>query len=129
MGNEQKKTKVPTEELKMDDIWNNFKSDYLPFVEWRTDADTEETFVIVEFLDDAPVPYTNKWSREQFKMRVNQDNEERMLSAGKKLFIALKKYCMSAVLLPSQLGNVAVVRIGSGFDTEYKIQQPITKKK
>jgi hypothetical protein len=126
---DQKKTKSPTEILKMDDIWNNFKSDYLPFVEWRVDADSEETFVIVEFIEDAPIPYTNKWSREQFKMRVNQDNEERILSAGKKLFMALKKYCMNAVLLPSQLGLVAIIRIGSGFETDYKIQQPLPKKK
>lgn len=114
--------RTPTESIKFADIWDNFKSEYLPFVEWLSHPDDGYSFIVVEFRENAPTPYVNKWSREQFKMKVSQNNEEKMLSAGKKLFMKLKSFCVSENKLPSDLGLIQIDRIGSGFDTDYKVQ-------
>lgn len=118
----EKTPRTPTESIKFADIWNGFNAKYLPFVEWFSNPDTEETFIVVKFVDDNPEPYVNKWSREQFKIKVLQNGENRILSAGKKLFQRLKAFCIEENKLPSDLGEVQIDRYGSGFDTDYKIQ-------
>jgi hypothetical protein len=117
-----KKAKTPTEPLRFDDIWNGFKSDYLPFVEWIQAENDDFQFCIVKFEENAPISYINKWSREQFKMKVSSNDEMKMLSAGKKLFQRIKAFCISENLLPTDLKEVQIDRFGNGFDTDYKIQ-------
>jgi hypothetical protein len=122
LPNDKKTLKVPTEKITFDDVWNGFKSDYLPFVDWVQSQDDDFQFLILEFVENAPTPYTNKWSRAQFKMKVSQNDEIKMLSAGKKLFIKIKAFCISENKLPCDLGKVQIDRFGSGFDTDYKVQ-------
>lgn len=117
-----KNPKTPTESIKLDDIWEGFKSDYLPFVEWLTDPEGI-IFCLVRFEENNPTKYTNKWSREQFKISVLQDEQQKVLSAGKKLFMKLKNFCIAENQLPTDLGIVQIDRIGSGFETDYKIQK------
>ena len=31
---DKKNTKTPTEPIRLDDVWNGFKTDYLPFIQW-----------------------------------------------------------------------------------------------
>lgn len=116
--------KTPTEKITFDDVWNGFKSDYLPFVEWVQSPDDDFQFIIVEFMDDNPTPYMNKWSREQFKIKVSQNDEMKMLSAGKKLFIKIKAFCISENKKPTQLGKIIIDRYGTGFETDYKVSYP-----
>lgn len=118
-----KNAKTPTEPLTFNDVWNGFKVDYLPFVEWMSNPDDDFSFIIVEFAENDPLKYKNKWGREQFKIRVNQNEEEKMLSAGVKLFVKLKNFCIKENLMPKDLGKVQIDRYGSGFDTDYSIKK------
>ena len=123
MKTDKKISKTTTEPIKLADIWDNFKADYKPFVEWLVDADNlSHTFIIVEFISDAPELYKNKWGRDQYKMEVYQSTEEKILSGGKRLFLQLKKLCLSENCKPSELGNVLIIRQGSGFDTNYSVE-------
>jgi len=118
---DKKTPKVPTEPLLFDDIWNGFKTDYLPFVEWQQHPDENFSWIVVEFEENSPKAYTNKWSREQFKIKVIQDTVSKMLSAGKMLFVRLKDFCEKEHKLPMDLGFVQINRIGSGFETTYQV--------
>ncbi len=122
LPNDKKTPKTPTEKVTFDDAWNGFKSDYLPFVEW---IKTEEGFqmIIIKFTENNPTPYVNKWSREQFKMTCEQDESAKVLSAGKKLFIKLKAYCVIENALPVDLGLIQIDRFGSGFETDYRVSK------
>lgn len=123
MKTDKKISKTTTEPIRLADIWDSFKSDYKAFVEWLADVDDpSQSFCIVEFISDSPEQYKNKWGRDQYKMMVYQGQEERILSGGKRLFISIKKLCISENLNPTELGNVLVVRKGSGFDTEYSVE-------
>lgn len=119
-----KKTKTPTEPIRLDDIWNGFKSDYLPFVQWIANPDAEESYCDVIFLENSPTEYKNKWNREQYKIRINDPINEAILSAGKKLFAKILQFCKSENKLPIDLGVIRIVRFGSGFETDYKVLYP-----
>lgn len=123
---DKKTVKTPTEPIRLDDVWNGFKTEYLPFVQWMRNPDTEDDWIDCQFLENAPTPYTNKWNREQFKIRINDPINEAILSAGKKLFTKILQFCKSENKLPMDLGVVRIIRYGSGFETDYKIGYPKT---
>ncbi len=122
MPNDKKTPKTPTEPVRFDDAWNGFKMDYLPFVEWSQHPDDNFAFIIIRFASNAPEPYTNKWAREQFKIKVDQNGEIKYLSAGKRLFIKIKSFCQNENRLPMDLDLVQIDRIGNGFETDYHIR-------
>lgn len=115
--------KTPTEPISFDDVWNGFKQDYLPFVEWVSQPDDNSSFCIITFDENAPIAYKNKWSREQYKIKVHQDEFPKMLSGGKKLFIAIKEFMKKENKLLVDIGKVQIDRIGSGFETDYKVSK------
>jgi len=115
-------TRAPNEvEEQMVDWFGSFEVEYVSFVEWIRDSETDTVCVIIEFPDDnPPEEYKNKWDRQQWKKRVLQDEEDRVLSGGKRLWSAFVMFCKKTGKLPSELGLVRVDRIGSGFETRYK---------
>lgn len=117
----EKKPKTPTEGFNLDDAWNGFKSDYLPFVEWMKDSTDSFEFCQISFIDDVPTAYVNKWSREQWKMQVIQNENKKILSAGKRLFMSLREFCYENKKKPSELGIVQLDRFGSGFEVGYRL--------
>lgn len=118
MAPTKKPAKAPTEQVTLDDIWDNFEPDYLPFVEWTLFEGNK--IATVEFTEDAPTEYANKWSRTQWKMRVIQDGDDKILSGGKRLWYSLKLLCQKHNKRPSDMGLVVITRKGSGFDTSYE---------
>lgn len=122
---DSKKPKTPTEPIRMDDVWNNFKVDYLPFAEWISNPDADEYFMIIHFEEDVPTPYVNKWNREQFKMKVRQNEMTKILSGGKRLFQFIREFCIKENKLPSVFDEIQITRFGNGFDTNYKISIPL----
>jgi len=117
------KKKAKTEISTLDEFWGDFQTEYKNFVEWTYDKETGNKFAIVSFIEDKPSKYTNKWNREQWKILVQDDyNEEVILSGGKRLFNAIRKTCVENECLPTELEPIIIWRIGSGFDTKYKIE-------
>lgn len=116
-----KKPKTPTEPFTMDDAWDGFKADFLPFVEWMVDSTDSFSFCQIEFIEDSPTAYKNKWSRDQWKIQVRQDGSPKIMSAGKRLFMTLREFCYQNKMKPSELGIVQVDRFGSGFETGYRV--------
>jgi len=113
--------KTPTQPPTFLDAWNGFKESYTEFVKWQEVESGDYVFCQIKLLDENPTQYENKWKRIQWKMLVEQDGEERMLSGGSRLFVALKK-CLSFLNLPfEKLPTLQVNRIGSGFDISYKV--------
>jgi len=99
--------------------WGEFKSEYLPFVEWIRENDYQ--FVLIQFLDnEPPESYTNKWNRDQYKKEVRQDDEAKILSGGKRLWGAIRDYCVKNKILLDK-GLFMIQRHGSGFDTNYTV--------
>jgi len=121
MPAKKKQTRTPNEiEDQMADWFGSFEVDYVQFVEWIRDTDTDSLCVIVEFADsDAPEEYKNKWDRVQWRKRVIQDGEDRILSGGKRLWSSFVSFCRKMGKLPADLGLVRIDRHGSGFDTKY----------
>lgn len=119
-----KKTKAPTEPIRFDDFWNEFKVEFLPFVEWVHNAEDDCDFIDVTFKENAPVAYKNKWAREQYKIQVIQGNDDKILSAGKKLFTKLKSFMIQENKLLMDLALVRIIRFGSGFETDYTVGHP-----
>lgn len=116
-----KTSKAPTEKITFSDAWNGFKVDYLEFVSWASHPDDDFDFIIIKFEENEPTAYINKWNREQYKIKVSQDGFTRILSAGKRLFIRLKDFCVKENLLPIDLGSVEIHRIGKGFETDFQV--------
>jgi len=119
----KKKTikKTTTQHPDLQSFFGEFKTEYLPFVQWYYKSDKAK-LAVVDFLEDKPQQYKNKWDRIQWKMRVMQYEEEMILSGGKRLFQTLYRFCEEANKMPTELGLVAIFRIGNGFDTKYKIE-------
>ena len=119
----KKEVRGPNEpEFKMSDLWHEFEIDYKPFVEWMVQIDKpNESFAVIQFIEDSPVQYKNKWNREQWKIRVYQDKDEKILSGGKKLFSAIMSLCQKEQKLPRELPECTIWRKGSGFETNYSI--------
>lgn len=112
---------TPSQELRdfFNETWGEFKTEYLPFVEWTAEKDFH--FIVIEFLDDEPPEsYTNKWNRDQYKKEVRQDDEAKILSGGKRLWGAIRTYCIknNIRLCP---GTWQIQRHGNGFDTQYLV--------
>lgn len=118
-----KKTKTTTEITTLDEIWGDFETEYRPFVEWYYDKETENKFCKITFAEDVPEKYVNKWNRTQWKIKVQNDyDEECMLSGGKRLFQTILRYCKENGKKPTEVGEIILWRMGSGFDTKYKIE-------
>lgn len=115
--------KTPTEGFNINDAWNAFKVDYLKFVEWYRTKDDDGSYIVGKFEEDTPTAYTNKWNREQYKIQFDQDGQSKCLSGGKKLFAAIRTICLKSKCNPIDLGIVQINRIGSGFETDYIIDQ------
>lgn len=121
-----KRAKTPTEpSITLADVWNNFDFEYLKFVSWIQNSTDNCQICDIILIDEAPASYRNKWGREQFKMKVFDYNskEERVLSAGKKLFSKIRKFCLENNCQPYQL-HLIISRIGNGFNTDYMIASP-----
>lgn len=116
-----KEPKTPTESFNLEDAWDGFKTDYLPFVEWMKDSTDSFEFTQVKFLEDKPTAYVNKWSREQWKIQVEENGIKKILSAGKRLFMSIREFCYANKKTPTNLGIVQIDRFGSGFEVGYRI--------
>lgn len=114
--------KTPTQPPTFLDAWNGFKESYTEFVKWQQSTDDEFEFCQIRLIDESPIEYKNKWNRIQWKMLVEQDGEERMLSGGSRLFVALKKCLVSLNVAHDKLPILQVDRIGTGFDITYKVK-------
>lgn len=123
-----KKEKAPTEDLNFEEFFGDFEIEYLPFVEWSITIDDNKS-IEFNFESNEPIKYTNKWNREQWKINVYQDNDLRLLSGGKRLFSSILLFCKKNNKKPIDLGQVVIVRYGSGFDTKYVISKKIKQKK
>lgn len=117
----QKKVIAPSEQLTLEDIWSEFTTQYAQFVSWIKEDDIR--YVIIEFIEDTPTKFTNKWGREQYKIRVSdiEEQDERLLCGGKRLFSTIRQTCLQENKLPTQLGTVRLERHHSGFDTQYTL--------
>lgn len=124
----QKKERTKTEEPKFQDFFREFDIDYLPFVEWLI-VDDDTKMADIEFETDKPERYINKWGREQWKIKVIQDSEPRMMSGGKRMFTSLAIFCRKNDKYPTELGKINIFRNGSGFDTKYIFKYPVVQKK
>lgn len=119
--------RVITEDPKFKDFFGDFEIEYLPFVEWLI-VDDDTKLASVTFEDEKPTEYKNKWARTQWKMKVIQDADLRMLSGGKRLFSSLSSFCKKHNKYPVSLGIVNIFRIGNGFDTKYLFKFPVVEK-
>ena len=118
------KKKTPTEITTIDEFFGDFESEYKPFIEWFIDKEEDCKFANVIFVENQPIKYTNKWGNTQWKILVLNDvEEEAYLSGGKRLFQAIMRFCKKEEKLPSDLGITTIKRIGSGFDTRYKLEK------
>lgn len=124
----QKKERALTEDPKFEDFFRHFDIEYLPFLEWHIVND-DMKMAIIEFETDKPEKYINKWGREQWKIKVIQDAEVRMLSGGKRLFTSLAIFCKKHNKFPTELGKLNIFRDGKGFDTKYVFKFPVINKK
>lgn len=116
------KKKTTTEGKTIDEFFSCFETEYKPFVEWFLDKETDTKFAILEFVSNEPEQYTNKWNRVQWKIEVMDDTDQlAFLSGGKRLFQSIMRFCKKESKLPQDLGLVQINRIGSGFDTRYKV--------
>ena len=123
-----KNKKAPTEPITLSDAFNAFDIEYKEFVDWYRDlGDAGCVYCIVKFLENQPVKYTNKWNREQWKILVESEDTEKILSGGKRLFKALKALCIKYNKYPKDLGVIRVDRYGSGFDTHYKMSKNLSQ--
>lgn len=122
MATQQKKTieKTVTEQKSILNFFSEFKTEYIPFINWYIKPNGEKN-AILEFVEDRPTKYMNKWEREQWKIKVIDDMQgEAYLSGGKRLFQTILAFCSKHNKLPTELGVLILHRIGSGFDTRYK---------
>lgn len=121
--NGKKIVKKPITEIKtITDFFSEFKTEYVAFVNWFIKDDNTKQ-CMVEFVEDKPKKYINKWNRDQWKILVLDDTDcERILSGGKRLFRTIMNYCTRSEKLPTQLGKIIIFRKGTGFDTYYSIQ-------
>jgi len=119
----KKKTikKTCTQNLGLESFFGEFKTEYLPFVIWHYKSDNVK-IAVVDFLEDKPQQYKNKWDRIQWKMRVMSEDEEVILSGGKRLFQTLYRFCQEVNQLPTDIGLTTIYRLGNGFDTKYKME-------
>lgn len=121
-----KKTETERRSIKEFFTDKDYITEYIPFVRFIVTKEPLKEFVIIEFLEDEPEKYINKWGREQWKILVNEyseyseKKEEKMLSGGKRLYNALMEICVERNVLPTELGLVWVWRMGSGFQTHYR---------
>lgn len=114
--------KTLTELPDFKEFFGEFESEYKPFVSWYLDIDNpNQKSIEIEFISNKPDEYTNKWDKTQWKIEVIQDQEECILSGGKRLFKTILGYCKKENKLPIDLGKCQLLRIGSGFDTRYKL--------
>jgi len=123
MGKVKETKKTPTEPITISDVWGEVKPKYIEFVKWLHHPDDDFDFVVVEFLEDQPEAYKNKWQRDQFKILVNQEGIERYLSGGNRLFAVIKAFMLNQNDYLTNMGKLQIDRIGSGFQTDYSISK------
>lgn len=113
--------KTPTEAVTLSDVWEKVKPRYIQFVDWIKNEQDGFAFCIVEFIENTPQEYKNKWSRDQLKIGVKQDGIERILSGGNRLFAQLKDFILKENKQLSEMGKIQIARIGSGFEIDYRV--------
>lgn len=118
------KPKTTTEFPDIREFFGDFKTEYTPFVSWYSDpVRSDLKTCIVSFKENKPIKYKNKWDREQWKILVEDDYDTTaLLSGGKRLFQTIMGFCQKEHKLPMDLDAILISRIGSGFDTKYKIE-------
>jgi hypothetical protein len=114
-------SKPPTEPLHFSDIWNNFQIEYFPFLKYK------DGMAKVTFLHDDPKEFTNKWNRIQYKMLVKEtcssidgSSTTKIIATGKRFFAGLRAFCDGVGKLPTELGEVTIKRVGTGFETSFE---------
>lgn len=129
--------KTPTENYNFRDAFNGFKERYGKFVSWFKNPDQNFEFCQCKFIGGNPEKYVNKWGREQYKVEVQEtDSEKSILSGGLRLFVKLRGFIEKRVQdietknknkalndseMVEAIGWFQIDRIGSGFNTDYKI--------
>lgn len=109
----------PREKQPWESGWDEFDDERFEFVEW-TVQDANISFCIIEFESDAPVKFVNKWGREQWKILVSQNVNQKWLSGGKRLFEAIKRLCKEFNSSPRGIhGVIRINRIGKSVMSQY----------
>lgn len=123
MNGKKKSTtkKTTTEPIRWKELFGEIQTEYLPFVNWHY-IDENHKIANLEFISDKVDPYINKWDRQQWKISVFQEEEDKILSGGKRLFQTLQRFCMKHNMRPSELGFISIHRLGGGFDTKYRFE-------
>lgn len=111
-------------------VWDSKVKDadeYLKFMKWC--SNDKESWLDVKIVGKEPIPFVNKWGREQLKIKCHplivnkkdkttrETGEEKFLTGGPKLFSVLKMF------VPKNKINLHIVRKGIGFMTTYEITE------
>jgi len=134
--------------------WDDFdQDDYLEFAKFRACVDGESMFpndptanILYCEVVGKPIEFVNRWSKTQYKVRVNVLNYDPRFSDSFKDMDALRSHTDSwlaggkrlfgAVAKVKDEPQIKIIRVGKGFDTEYfasafkpKFQKKLTKNK
>lgn len=119
-------------------VWDEIQekgSESHPFMAWEPIVSPQgrlENYVRIMFEAEAPTPFINAWGRHVYRMLVQNftggpcdeiplEGELRWLSGGPRMWASVK-WSMQKAGLDILRGQLAViVRIGSGFETEYLV--------
>jgi hypothetical protein len=99
--------------------WDDFDDERYEYVNWQV-KDANVCFCNIKFESDAPVKFVNKWGREQWKLLVLQEQCQKWLSGGKRLFESVKRLCKEFKCSPRNIpGVVRINRIGKSVTCQY----------
>lgn len=101
--------------------WNDLKTgQYLPFLKWHEDRERGIEYCDIEIVGK-PMPFTNKFGREQIKVEVAQIiansicNEHDYLASGPQLFGKIAGYVNSGIK------QLHIERSGKGLNTKHVV--------
>jgi len=108
--------------------WAKFEKFY-PFAKYTETKAGVYEIVVNNFIDDYPSTYLNKWGGTRYRvlcMLVSDKQVQHWLTGGKRLFTALKEFCIAEGIpkLSVMQHPIRITRYGKNVDARYEVDYP-----